>query len=275
MMPEKSLSMITTSQAAKLAAVTPTTIKRWADQGLLDFTRTAGGHYRFKRASVEAFLRQQALPTPPSMPKPVTSPWIQLLVSGREWDIEARLMETRARLGAWWLVADEIGAILVELGLLWQTNQVTVAEEHIASASLARAMARIGHSFPMPVHGRQCLLACPGEEDHELGLALVELCLREAAFRPVWMGRRSPVASVVQMIQRDQFAMVALSASAASHDGKALAAFAEAIGSICRERNVSLVLGGAGAWPSQPAYGVRVNSCAELRGFIDQRENRE
>lgn len=35
---------LTTADAAKIAGVATSTIKRWADQGLLPFTRTAGGH---------------------------------------------------------------------------------------------------------------------------------------------------------------------------------------------------------------------------------------
>src|ERR1035437_4056645 len=35
--------MLTTTEAAEVAAVAPSTIKRWADQGILPFSRTAGG----------------------------------------------------------------------------------------------------------------------------------------------------------------------------------------------------------------------------------------
>jgi excisionase family DNA binding protein len=35
--------MLTTTEAAEVAAVAPSTIKRWADHGILPFSRTAGG----------------------------------------------------------------------------------------------------------------------------------------------------------------------------------------------------------------------------------------
>ena len=44
-----------TNQAtARIFGVGPTTIPRWADQGRLPYTRTVGGHRRFKRSTVEA-----------------------------------------------------------------------------------------------------------------------------------------------------------------------------------------------------------------------------
>jgi len=38
--------MRATTGAAEAAAVAPSTIERWADQGILPFSRTAGGHRR-------------------------------------------------------------------------------------------------------------------------------------------------------------------------------------------------------------------------------------
>lgn len=46
---------LTTGQVAAIFGVTTTTVKRWADKGLLPFFRTPGQHYRFLRADVEAF----------------------------------------------------------------------------------------------------------------------------------------------------------------------------------------------------------------------------
>ena len=51
---------LTTTQAAQLAAVAPSTVKRWADQGILPFFRTAGGHRRIARIALERFLREQS-----------------------------------------------------------------------------------------------------------------------------------------------------------------------------------------------------------------------
>jgi excisionase family DNA binding protein len=46
---------LTTGQVAAIFGVTTTTVKRWADKGLLPFFRTPGNHYRFHPEDVEAF----------------------------------------------------------------------------------------------------------------------------------------------------------------------------------------------------------------------------
>lgn len=46
---------LTTGQVAAIFGVTTTTVKRWADDGLLPFFRTPGRHYRFMPEDVEAF----------------------------------------------------------------------------------------------------------------------------------------------------------------------------------------------------------------------------
>ncbi len=258
--------MLTTTEAAEVAGVAPSTIKRWAEQGTLAFSRTAGGHRRFERFTIERLLRAQLGSISPSASAP--TPWVRCLVDGRRHEIEGRLLEDRARLGSWWRVADELAVALVELGQHWERGRVTVAEEHVASDALARALARVGDALPSRLDGPRCLLACAGGDEHTLGLSLAELCLRELGWTPLWLGRRTPVSEVVRLVSGGQVAMVALSASALLDDPRALRATANEVGAACEARGVALVLGGAGAWPARPSFGVRLTSFAALRDHL-------
>lgn len=251
-----------------MANVAPSTIKRWAEQGLLPYSRTAGGHRRFARLAVERLLREQVGSDSPDTP--LFASWIACLVEGRRHEIDGRLLEARSRLASWCLVADELAAVLVEMGKRWERGQLTIAEEHVASDALARALARIGDALPVRLDGPRCLLACAGEDEHTLGLSLAELCLREHSWTPLWLGRRTPVAEVVRLVEHREVTMVALSASPLLVDDQALRAIADEVGEICEDRGVGLLLGGAGAWPTQPAYGVRVTSFATFRDDLTQ-----
>jgi len=51
--------LLTTRQAAKHLGVGTTSIKRWADEGVLRCERTAGGHRRFRLAEIERFRQRQ------------------------------------------------------------------------------------------------------------------------------------------------------------------------------------------------------------------------
>jgi len=263
--------MLTTTEAAEVAAVAPSTLKRWADQGLLPFSRTAGGHRRFERLAVERLLREQ--PASISHGDPVAISWVRCLVDGRRHEIDGRLLEARGRLGSWCCVADELAVALAEMGRQWERHGITIAEEHVASDALARALARMGDALPIRIDGPRCLLACAGEDDHTLGLSLAELCLRELGWTPLWLGRRTPVAEVVRVVRTAHVAIVALSASALLGDEHALRAISDEVGSACKERGVGLLLGGAGSWPAQPSFGVRVNSFAALGDYLAEERN--
>lgn len=258
--------MLTTTEAAEAAAVAPSTIKRWADQGILPFSRTAGGHRRFERFAIERLLREQ--PVSVSSGDAVAATWVRCLVDARRHEVDGRLLEARARLGSWWRVADELAAALAEMGDEWERGRLTVAEEHVASDALARALARVGDALPIRLDGPRCLLACAGEDEHTLGLSLAELCLRELGWTPLWLGRRTPIGEVVRLASGAQVAMVALSASALLGDERALRAIADEVGAACRAGGVALLLGGAGAWPAPPSYGVRVTSFAAFHHYL-------
>ena len=48
---------LSSGEVASLFGVDSSTVIRWADEGKLSSFRTPGGHYRFRREDVEAFLR--------------------------------------------------------------------------------------------------------------------------------------------------------------------------------------------------------------------------
>lgn len=51
-------------EAAELLGMHPATVRLWADRNELPSRRTSGGHRRFRRADIEARLRQEAEPKP-------------------------------------------------------------------------------------------------------------------------------------------------------------------------------------------------------------------
>lgn len=241
-------SLLSTADAAALAGVGPTAIKRWADSGLLACVRTAGGHRRFPRSAVEALIRGRAGGPAPDAVASACDLLVDGIDEGR--DVEARLLEERDARGSWWAVTEYLGDVLVELGDRWARGAITVIEEHVASERLARALARIAASLPVARAAPACLLVAADGDDHTLGLSLVELCLREAGWRTRWAGRGTPTRDVVRLIERGGLAMVALSGSVMSKDRRRLGRQASALAKACSAHAVTLVLGGRGAWPA-------------------------
>jgi excisionase family DNA binding protein len=251
--------LLTTAEAARIAGVGASSVKRWADQNLLRCVRTAGGHRRFYRDDLETFLHEHGATMHSG-----TGEWVEVMLNGGLFEIQGELFRARDRLGAWHAVADEVGQALAELGSRWERGEITVIEEHIASEKLGRAIQRALETIPSSDGDPRALLATASSDEHTLGLALVELCLREANWSTVWTGRRTPADELIDIARSGQFDLIALSASAASSNTARLAGEAKALGEACRQAGAILVLGGGGAWPDDPAYGTRVRDLGTL-----------
>ncbi len=252
--------LIGTDEASRIGGVGPTAVKRWADHGLLPCVRTPGGHRRFSRAEVEELVRRRQRDTGSGL--------VDLLLRGEAVHaVEGRLMGERARLGAWHLVAEGAGLALAELGVRWASGRISIVEEHLASERLARALARVAGSLPLAPDAPRCLLASAEGDDHTLGLALVELCLREAGWSTLWAGRATPTAELERTIRSGAVRMVALSASAWATDVLALRRQAELVGAACHQAGAALALGGEGSWPESPTHGRRFRALSPFAAW--------
>jgi excisionase family DNA binding protein len=51
-------NMLTPSEVASMFGVLPQTVGRWARAGKVKFTRTPGGHRRYREADIRALMEQ-------------------------------------------------------------------------------------------------------------------------------------------------------------------------------------------------------------------------
>lgn len=256
--------LLSPAEACALAGIGPTTLKRWADAGVLAHVKTAGGHRRFPRAEIERFLSSQ---TRIGREEPAeTNPWIEKLLRGPSHEVEAELLFARSRLGSWHEVAQELGGVLKEVGERWRRDELTILDEHILSERLSRGLARIGEALPSRPGAPRALLACLEGDEHTLGLALVELCLRELGWTTLWAGSRTPLLELRKITSTLQVEMIALSASATSSDPLRLREACEALERDCARHGVALALGGDGSWPESPRSARRFH---EFQSFHD------
>jgi excisionase family DNA binding protein len=259
--------LLTTKEAADLLGVGTTSIKRWADMGLLQCVKTLGGHRRFPRLAVEALIGQ-TLPTTPARSGRV-SDWIALLTGKAPGHQVAEALEAEQReRGSWGAVADALAPVLEEIGRAWARGEISVIEEHIASERLIRGLARCGENIRVPASAPICFLMTAESDEHTVGLALAEVCLRESGWRPLWSGARTPVHFACEFIASSSVDMVGVSASQSSRDSALLADQIRRLADVCRKRKISLVLGGSGQWPERPEYGRRLRSCSELQRML-------
>jgi len=263
--------LLTTTDFAALAGVGPSSVKRWAEQGVIPSLRTAGGHRRFERDAVERFLRQHhtqaANLAAESGKEPTADPWVASLLENQGLEMDAFLLAERARAGAWYVVGERLAEGFAAIGRGWRAGEISIAQEHHASEQVQRALARILAMMPAPPGSPTCLLACAQGDEHVLGLAFAEVCLREAGWAAHWIGRNTPTDEILHAVASGTVDLVAVSASAACTDQALLEEIAKRVAQACADNGIECLLCGSGTWPLDPPAGARrVQSFHELHG---------
>jgi excisionase family DNA binding protein len=262
--------LLTTRDAARLLSVGTSTLKRWADDGLLEAYRTVGGHRRFSRAQLLEFLGRQGR----SGDRPAAgSPeyWVDLLVECEDpLVLVAELLRARSRLGTYCAVAEELGGSLDRLGDRWERGELSVLDEHVASELLARAIHTCVQGIPLAPGAPLCLLLTADGDDHTLGLSLAELCCREAGWATRWAGRRTPFDDLRADLEGGRVQLVAVSASIASANSSSLRRQYDRLAVAAEENSVALVLGGRGAWPERVTYGRRLQDFVAFQRYLHE-----
>jgi excisionase family DNA binding protein len=259
--------LLTSAEVAKILGVTAGSVKRWADLGLLRCARTVGRHRRFDPVEVERFQKDQTGQVQPEH-GPDVEGWLDLLLSDSDaHQLLATLYSERARLGAWWKVAESLSAVLEEIGERWTEGSLSILEEHMATERLSRILAQVSDQLPSRPGAPRLLLTTAEGEEHTLGLSLAEMVIREHGWPVLWAGRRVPLSEIVAHVASGAVDAVAVSASGVAEPGDLLAQ-TERLGAICRAGEVQLLLGGSGPWPEWIPYGARVVTFQELRGWL-------
>ncbi len=261
-------TFLSSGEIGRILGVSVATVRRWADAGLLPAQRTAGGHRRFSLSVAEQLAQQRG-----GIDRGLDG-WVRLLVTpGEALAVDAALLGERSRGGSWLAVAEAIGGVLDELGARWHAGELGVIDEHVASARLSRALARAADALPIQPGGPRALLATAEGEAHTLGLALVELCVRERGWSVAWIGRDTSTEHLAARAAAGAADLLAVSASVCRRPDE-LAAAADALAQACAARGVELVLGGRGPWPERLPHGALVRTFAGLGAWMDWMERR-
>jgi methanogenic corrinoid protein MtbC1 len=128
------------------------------------------------------------------------------------------------------------------VGERWASGRWSVAEEHLASQTLVRALERVRPpENPASRVGPLAVLAALPGERHAIGLACLDQVLIENGWQVANLGADVPVADLVSFVRRNEARLVALSAS---HPER-LAALGEAVQGIRGAKpDLPIMLGG-------------------------------
>ena len=101
-----------------------------------------------------------------------------------------------------------------EIGRRWQANELTVAQEHVATAVSQIVVSHLYHRIPRAApNGRLVLVACAQGELHELGARMAADFLEMAGFNVIFLGANVPAGSLARMARQTKPQLVVISAA--------------------------------------------------------------
>ncbi|HRI63335.1 MAG TPA: MerR family transcriptional regulator [Polyangium sp.] len=106
-----------------------------------------------------------------------------------------------------------IGPALIQIGDLWHSGDVTVAQEHLASNVLGATLVHLLRLAQPSDAMRRIVLACFADEDHVLGLYGAGLRFASWGYRTLMLGASTPPAAVARVVDALAPDIVGLSAT--------------------------------------------------------------
>lgn len=92
---------------------------------------------------------------------------------------------------------------LEKVGILWQTNRINPAHEHIASCIIRQKLISAIDQLPTSSHEKPLfLLFLPEGEHHELGLLFVYYLLRKRGVPVLYLGANMPLKDVCYVVEQ-------------------------------------------------------------------------
>jgi methanogenic corrinoid protein MtbC1 len=209
----------------------------------------------------------------------------QRLIEGDE---AGSLKVCEESLGSWATPVDLYQSLLIpamlSIGQRWETDELSVADEHRATAVAIRVMGRLGPHFVRPGRRRgTVVIGAPAGDRHSIPVMVVGDVLRYAGFYVVDLGADVPPESFVEAARRsDRLVAVAIGATLQKNE----AAVAGAISSLHDAfLNLSVIAGGMGLptraaaqrvgadrW-SGPNWDAVVQAATELESGIGPRRS--
>jgi len=170
------------------------------------------------------------------------------------------------------LYLDVFQPALREVGRLWQQNRITVADEHLATAIVQAAMARLYERLFASATGTGPLMvaACAEGERHEVGLRMVCDILELEGWDTLFLGATVPTPDLVRLICERGPQVVALSASITPNVPRVEEAI-RAIKENCGNQPPLIVVGGR-PFAADETLALRVGADMTARDAADAAE---
>lgn len=225
----RSEPFLKTRQMAEALGVSPSTIKRWVDSGVLKATRTVGKHRLIALGEALRFAREHGYPldglealagasgSAEGVPaEGVLEALSTALRRGRAREARALILARYGAGGAVGLADDLIRPVLERIGHDWEAMVLDVFQEHRASRIVEAALMELVRlatpASPRP-GSALAIGAAPGGDLYTIPGLLAELTLRERGWEVMNLGANLPLPSLSKAVRAHRPRLVWLSVS--------------------------------------------------------------
>jgi DNA-binding transcriptional MerR regulator len=136
------------------------------------------------------------------------APIDQLIVAMVELDeptFEKVLVKLASKLGFEDLILKVVYPFLEKIGILWQTGNITPAQEHFISNLIRQKLIVAIDQLPYPSKtSRKAILFLPENEYHEIGLLFYQYLTRKNGILTYYLGQSVPYSDVKQIAETHQ-----------------------------------------------------------------------
>ncbi|WP_425148127.1 MerR family transcriptional regulator [Deinococcus sp.] len=216
--PSPSTTALYTAHEVELRSGIPaTTLRQWERRyGFPAPARSAGGYRMYSPLDLAclAFIRARqdegvpvsravdlmrahlSAPFEPPAFAARTSALVQALILPDHAEATRLLAQAHAELGTEEVMFSLMQPALMQLGVLWERGEITVAHEHLASAYLRSRVSHLLEAAGQNVFGPAVVAACGPGEFHEIGLMMLAVVLRRRGVRVHYLGANTPLADI-------------------------------------------------------------------------------
>ncbi|MEM8947624.1 MAG: helix-turn-helix domain-containing protein [Planctomycetota bacterium] len=207
-----STELLSTRAAAKVLAISESTVRRWCDEGKLPSVRTAGGHRKIASADLITLMREtgqapdkatllSAGAARPKRPLHETASVLAgYLCAGREQISVATIAAAWSEGHSIATIGDElVGPAMMEVGRRWEAGEINVATERRACHLAMQGLFEIERLLPIAAESSPLALGgTPGTDHSQVGTKLVELLLRSIGWRTRQLGAGVPLRDIIE-----------------------------------------------------------------------------
>ncbi|PWH13789.1 MAG: hypothetical protein DDG59_13900 [Anaerolineae bacterium] len=231
----------------KETGIRPDTLRAWERRyGLPKPQRSAGGHRLYSQRDIEMIkwlmarqeeglsiaravelYRNQIAQgndplevTEPAQPQQMTTPgtlqsirqeWLNACLGFDEKKAELLLNQAFALFPLETVVSEVLQYAMTQVGERWYENEISVQQEHFASALVQRRLNSLIAACPPPTRSEVILLGNPPKEQHLLPILMLNLFLRRRGFSVVDLGANVPIAKFDETVGKIKPQLVVLS----------------------------------------------------------------